>query len=259
MVLFTMLYNEIHELRRQEYQFCIEQNLQNQLIDKIVVFYDDSLDSINDTPFSSWLKSMPIKVVYVQDRITYGFAFDYANKYFPEQKIILSNGDIYFDRSLSLIRDISLVNTFASITRDDFRGTGGEGSSDTWIFTTPITSFGDEVMMGTTFCDQIISYLALKCGFNVVNPCLSINCIHQHSSAIRNQPGTALHNPSNSTTSDNMLNKAFDELADIVSAKYGIVLMKEINDGGGKIPPCLINIGKSSFFEFQINGHDDIK
>jgi len=237
MILLTLLYNETNEQRQQEYKFCFLKNLNNPGIKKIVVFYDTSLDN-DDNTFHQWLKQHPINIVPVDDRITYFEAFNHANQWYKDHTIILANGDIYFDDTLSILTQINLTNTFLSITRDDLRGSKGEGSSDVWVFKSPILGFGEGLQMGTTFCDQIISFLAIKNGMKVYNPCHSINCYHHHISYIRNMPGTHMHNPKTSSTKDNLNGMSWGDLKEELQSKYDIQLMRGLSEGGGMISGC---------------------
>jgi len=186
--LITTLYNETNPIRAQEYIACLEKNLQHQDIDDICVLYDTGKDSQNSTEnyVYTFLKNNNIKIITIQDRPTYGYCFDIANTLFPGSKVIISNADIYFNDTLSLLNDYDLTNKFLAITRWDFFQTN-EASQDVWIFSTPIKHFArDDFKLGIPGCDNYIAYQARASGLTVINPCLSIQCWHVHASGMRN-------------------------------------------------------------------------
>jgi hypothetical protein len=203
--LITTLYNETNPIRAQEYIACLEKNLQHQDIDDICVLYDTSKDSQNSTDnyVYTFSKNNRIKIVTIHDRPTYGYCFDIANTLFPNSNIILSNADIYFNQTLSLLNNYNLANKFLVLTRwnitpaglkifkqycrGEFQQLWSELSQDVWIFQTPIKHFPkDDFKLGTMQCDSFIAYQATISGLTVLNPCLSIQCCHLHLSGIRN-------------------------------------------------------------------------
>ena len=157
----------------------------------------------------------------------YNDLFKQANKY-KDKLSIIANGDVFFDDSLrhaepldwerklflhitrreaSLIHDPSenhfgihswkdevkecstdgCVNhlSLLEMNPDSFRG-----SADAWIFKAPIKLFGENVQIGTSFCDHAISSLAENAGYKVRNPCLDINVNHLHASRERHNKAT---------------------------------------------------------------------
>ena len=199
-VLMTMLYNETNEKRIAEYKECINKNISHSLIEEMYVLYDISKDDNNNELFS-YLVEQDITITKIKGRATYADFFNLANELYPDQKIILSNADIYFDETLELLLDYDFNNTFLALTRyetdkktgeQDIRRFGSRkridsGSQDTWIFKTPIYIFeADKVCMGILGCDNAIVHKAFQQGYKVINPCLTIKCFHNHLSGVRN-------------------------------------------------------------------------
>jgi len=203
-VLITILYNEVNEKRLEEYRVCLNQNLQHNLIKKVHVIYDVSKDDGNNKLLQH-LQNNTIEMTYVTGRVTYGYCFDLVNHLYPGEKIILCNGDIYCNETLSLLMDYDLTGKFLALTRWNVKKDGSleisklydkfgqfspefsAMSQDAWIFSAPIRKFDDaSILMGTFHCDGRIAFQANKSGLNVVNPCLSIQCCHLHLSGIRN-------------------------------------------------------------------------
>ncbi len=54
------------------------------------------------------------------------------------------------------------------------------GSADAWAFKGKISEFGEDVELGTSFCDHAIASLAKESGYEIYNPCLDISINHLH-------------------------------------------------------------------------------
>jgi hypothetical protein len=199
-VYITSLYNEQSKKRIDEYIKCLEKNLVHRLIKNVHVIYDTTSDSISkDSPVLNYLKSKNIKITYIKGRPTFGFCFSLANELYPYQNIILSNADIFFNETLSLLKDYDLTGKLLAITRWQVNSDGtltpymrknnipALNSQDTWIFNTPFhVSEKYNIEIGTVHCDNLLAYYARKSGLIVINPCLSIQCCHLHLSNVRN-------------------------------------------------------------------------
>ncbi len=202
--LIIVLYNETHPQRLQEYLECLQRNRAHSSIDTIHVIYDISKDT-SDTPLLQCLFEQEIPITYIRGRPSYGFCFKVANNKYPGSKIILINGDIYFNETLKLLETYDLHNKFLALTRwniasdkslrifkqyinNKFNQKLSEYSQDTWIFETPLRAFNSRInyiLLGTMQCDSRIAYEAIAAGFTVLNPCLTIQCCHLHLSGIR--------------------------------------------------------------------------
>lgn len=197
-ILITSLYNEKNEARIAEYITCMEKNLAHPLIDTIHVLYDFSNDT-EENSVLNFLLSKPVTIHYIYGRSTYDQCFELVNLLHPDRRIIISNADIYFNKTLNLLDSYDLRGKFLALTRWDIQTDGSlkiftwpgdqphSGSQDTWIFRAPIRSFEDKtIAIGVPHCDIRLSYQANKSGLIVRNPCLSIQCCHLHLSGIRN-------------------------------------------------------------------------
>ena len=126
------------------------------------------------------------------------------------KKIIVCNGDIYFDTSLRLVNERSLCNTFICLTRwnvvneklytlvENYNSTKFKEIAyserlasryyshghDSWIFTAPIRNFMSEILIGTIGCEKI-GYYAYLSGMRVSNPAITLKSYHLHTSDIR--------------------------------------------------------------------------
>ncbi len=201
-ILITSLYNETHTERRQEYITCLERNLQHPAIEHIHVVYDTSNDGAHNE-LLEYLKQQPVSISYINDRPTFGYCFELASEQYPNRGILLSNADIFFNKTLFLLENYDLTNKFLALTRWDVKEDGrleifkqydknGEFdpisylSQDVWIFMTPLKKFiNPNFQLGTWACDGYIACQAYLSDLHVINPCLSIQCCHLHLSKIR--------------------------------------------------------------------------
>ncbi|MFA6263853.1 MAG: hypothetical protein WCW33_05650 [Candidatus Babeliales bacterium] len=198
--LLTTLYNEKNKYRATEFITCMEKNLQHPSIDTIHVLYDISKDDEQESAILHYLKSRNIKISYITERAAFGYFFKIANSEYPHRRIIVSNADIFFNETLTLLEPCDLHNKFLALTRWDVRNNGAliefyplGFSQDVWIFQTPLPPFeNDAIKMGILGCDPAIAYQAQHSGLMLSNPSLSIQCCHLHRSQIRNYARTYL-------------------------------------------------------------------
>src|SRR5690606_17814910 len=94
-----------------ELLYSLFKNIENPLIDKIILFADSSVSSIPK------FLSNKIEICYISGRLTYKKWMDCC----IDSDIIhlLSNADIYFDETISLITKLKLDNSLGIISRKD--------------------------------------------------------------------------------------------------------------------------------------------
>ncbi len=197
-VVITTLYNEKNEERRQEFIKCLERNLAHELITEICVMYDTSKDD-QDNQLLEYLKTKPVRLMFISARPTFGDCFELAEQLYSNSTIIIANADIYFNHTLHQLVPYDLKNVFIALTRWDVLPSGRltlfkdpfgipwGRSQDVWIFQTPFKKLlKTDFALGTYGCDNAIAYWAHKSGLRVINPALSIQACHLHSSNIRN-------------------------------------------------------------------------
>ena len=197
-VLITMLYNEKNSKRMKEYITCLERNMKHELIETIHILYDKTGDDRKNSLLKN-LQQSDVTITYLNGRATYGYCFELASRIYPNKKIILANADIYFNHTLNKLVDYDLTGKFLALTRWDeerngtlipyrrYRGVNTPDSQDVWIFQSPIRRFQDDnIPLGWPLCDGRIAYQANASGFQVLNPCMTIQCCHLHKSRIRN-------------------------------------------------------------------------
>lgn len=185
-----------------EYKTCINENINNSLIDQIFVFISDN--SVLD------IQSSKIEIVKLTERPTFKYLFEYCNSHLQNEICIVANTDIIFDSTLAYLNGSKLNNTFLALTRWDllhdgsvwqaqfynhlFRGgptTTGMLSQDSWIFQTPI-KIDDRLdfLMGKPGCDNRIVQILHENNYNVKNPSMQIITKHLHISNYRTYNAT---------------------------------------------------------------------
>jgi hypothetical protein len=188
--LITSLFNEKRADRMSEYLECLRRNLANDLIEKVVVFFEGDPSTVVNS-------SKKLSIVPIKDRPTYFDFFDYANRNLKNEIIIISNSDMYYDDSLRLLESIDFDNLFIFLTRWFVRSGGkvefslnhleaNEYSADTLIFKAPLREFESSFKIGTQGCDSRIAHEAAAVGYRVINPCHSVISYHLHISNVQN-------------------------------------------------------------------------
>lgn len=196
-ILFTSLYEESNPIRQEEFLECLERNITNPYIKKINVFFERKGHncSFEQKIINILTQSNKLTIEYISSRPTFEFYFNIANTIYPNEKIIIANGDIFFDSTLSMIPESLLKNCLIALTRYNIDENNHyilhdnkipySPSQDTWIFKSPIIDFFSDIQLGKLGCDPAIAYWAYKAGLKICNPSLTIKTYHLHSSNLR--------------------------------------------------------------------------
>lgn len=163
------------KIRDEEYKECLQRNVENPLIDRIIFVRENSQATYSD--------------------------FFLATKKYPEGINIISNLDIYFDQSLSRLlphtfqgkeyKGIQSNECYALTRWNIKKGNAelfvehGQWSQDVWIFKGAVDDrvkapFG----LGLWGCDNHVAYLIGQ-RYRITNPSHSIRAFHLHNSDLR--------------------------------------------------------------------------
>lgn len=245
--LLTMLYNETHEERCQEFITCMEVNLKHPSIKNIHVFFD-TINNSDPNKLLDYLKSKPVSITYINGRASFEDFWKLADKRYNDTAIIISNADIYFDNTLTMLEKYDLSHMFIALTRWDINEikseslayatwdaakkqfipfTGRSFSQDTWIFKTPLPKFKDPSMkLGMLHFDPRLAYQARQAGLQVINPCLNIKCHHLHLSGIRHYQMTRPEGPTYFIPFSTLtLNKSLKYVTDFYVKEFNLPLL----------------------------------
>ena len=215
MILITTYYIPLSNKRHNEILLCLQNNVNNIYIKKIILLNDQIYDisSIND-PLNkieqiillnlniknkiekNKKNEINIEEVIKSFRLKYSDAIKYINENFKNEVCILSNSDIYFNNTLNEINRFNLQNKMFALLRYEFHdmklfSQWNEprcDSQDTWIFISPLNINYQliDFQFGTPGCDNIFaSIIQRETTLTVTNPCYTIESIHVHGSEFR--------------------------------------------------------------------------
>jgi len=182
--------------RDEEYKHCLEENLKNEHISKVILFEEDDCGVSHN------------KLVKVRNgRPTYQDFFNLTQDY-PDDVNVISNSDIFFNTTIELANRVTPQECYA-ITRHEWRNGRGldfqaahgktvdhAWSQDVWIFRGVVRIKNcDTVLaenldnhafdmikfyMGIGGCDNVIARRINEAGYLLKNPYTQIHCFHYH-------------------------------------------------------------------------------
>jgi len=188
LTVFAQYYVPKSALRRKEIDTCFKKNLENPLISKFIIYFE------NESDMGYFADSPKLEKRFLSDRMTYGFWLKETDKLPVGTLSILVNSDIYLTESIShlLVHRQSLAEQkrFIAITRYN----PDQGSftlnkdphwcQDTWGVVKASSSFPRALLQEAAFelgqpgCDNKIAYVMHSYGYAVTNPCHKVKTIH---------------------------------------------------------------------------------
>ena len=194
--MITQYYKPAAARRAREIKACLQKNLANPLIDKMVLLTETDLSA-------EYPKSSKIQQEVIGERLKYSTVIRWiAEKAPPNTICVFANSDIYLDETWKNIWATGLEDRFISLLRyeakegiadNDHEIFGPRSDSqDTWVVLSDSVKAKkwDYTALDFTFgkagCDNAINVEMLRAKFLVVNPSLTIKTHHIHTSEIRN-------------------------------------------------------------------------
>ena len=192
--LFGNYYDHQDQARTDELRYVLGRNLSNEFINHVVLIRQNITDQFNH-PKISWvdLDCNTNK----HNRPTFRNYFDIVSQ-FKTDIAVIANSDIFFDRTLGLLR--TTADTVLALSRYNLQAYGirpnlpdydpekpgdcpiSPRGQDTWIFLGgmrfPIKNCS--FSMGVYCCDWRIAYEIRNAGYHIYNPCLDIKTYHLH-------------------------------------------------------------------------------
>jgi len=176
--------------RAKELRTCLDANLQQPYIDKVLL--------LNETDLTDSLPTSTKLTQYVLGhRLTYADIIHTIQTMVPPNTfVVFANSDIYLDDSWRQLWYMKLENVLLALLRYEAGPTPTlfgprADSQDTWVVNSSDVQSRtwDPSMISFPFgksgCDNAIALEFLKKKFIVANPCLSLKTIHYHTSGIR--------------------------------------------------------------------------
>jgi hypothetical protein len=181
--LFIEYFKSSNEHRQSEYDFCLTNNVKLNYFDNIFVITRDTLPV-----FSSKIT----KIFPFGERTNYQNIFDMIEASYPDDINMIANGDIYFDKTISLIDSKMTEEVAIGISRtypiDDYyfvngfhkNGRAAVGSNDVWVWKGKCKVNNGNFPIGYYSCDCRIMQCFVEAGYRVYNPAKSIKVWHKH-------------------------------------------------------------------------------
>lgn len=180
--LLITFYNERNLTRLAEYYYCLMQNVNHPLIEKVHVFYENPPEIL-----PAYFNHPKIQVLPISDRPSFAEFINYANQQLAGKKVIIANTDIFFDDSLFKLNHYPMAQKFMCLTRYNMPQYPGHWerhieSHDAWIFQTPTpVQVPPEIKIGIVGCDVILQRIACTTpGVDSSNPATDIYSWHCH-------------------------------------------------------------------------------
>lgn len=181
--------------RARELKKCLEENLKNSCVDRIVLLNEEDL--LNRLPTSP-----KIRQVVLGHRMTYADVIRYIKDEVPQGVLVaFANADIYLTETWNQLWSIQMRDTFLSLLRYEEPKNQDEepqlfgprpDSQDTWVVLSDSVKdrdWGDykslDFQFGRSGCDNAINVEMLRKKFVVSNPAISLQTLHCHGSEYR--------------------------------------------------------------------------
>jgi len=187
-VLIVPFYNEQEIQRKAELDTVLAANICNGLISKIVLVADETIPENLEYPFEKVIIRRLGRRCTFSD-LFYHIAPNYSE---PDDIVIISNGDIKFDDTLSRLKyirwesDIALACSRWDKYDGEWRVYPTHDSQDFWIFKGPIKGMYSNFPLGKPGSDNRIAWEMDNSGYWVFNVAKDIRGFHIHESLSRN-------------------------------------------------------------------------
>ena len=192
-VLIQQFYIDEDPIRHKELQQTLRFNCINNSIDKIIllnekIYTESELGTKNDK----------IQQVNIEKRLTYADVFKYASINHKNSYIILSNSDIFYDKSVEKIKKLQLYENLFILTllRYEFLKNTKLSNckieyprpdiQDTWIWHTNAIDINDSlteltnIEMGVNKCNNHFMHILQLLGLQCLNIPETVKSYHNH-------------------------------------------------------------------------------
>lgn len=215
--LYTSYFDSKNQDRNNELLRCLNGNLNNPFIDKVIVLSEVPLHVSHE------------KLTVIQrPRPTYNDFFEVINSRTEKETInIIANSDIFFNDSLSSISAINFDNHVVALSRYDYKSGKIKlfeeaCSQDVWMWQGKMKLVDGDYYLGRPGCDNRIAFEFNKAGYTLSNPSKSIQAIHLHTVNLRSYTqndriiGDYLHIEPTVLNIDTLLIKQPGKVGDII-------------------------------------------
>ena len=121
-ILITTIYEDsvTEEFRFEEFKACFDVNISHPKIKRLVYFFEPSDRNKQKLPKEfSFLDHPRVEIVFCTEPPTFKTFFEHANLFYPNNYIVVHNGDIYFlkNSNIERVKEIPNHKTFWVLTR----------------------------------------------------------------------------------------------------------------------------------------------
>jgi hypothetical protein len=195
-IFITSLFDEKNEERLEEYLYCVTENIK--YFDYVVMLYENNTGDflkILKLRVNSEILNKKLIVLEYNNRPTFEFIFELSDALFPNGIIHVSNADIVTNETIRKVPDFITEDKFFVLSRNEADaktkntqglilnqlGVANTFSADMWIYKAPRKYiFKSDFGIGTFHCDSFLNYFISESGYELYNPCLSVDIFHIH-------------------------------------------------------------------------------
>lgn len=184
---FITQYYKSKSKRNAEINQCLDKNIENPYIDKIILLNEEEFTFTNPK----------IQQIVIGKRLHYDDVIRYIST-LEDCIVVFANADIYLDHTIRYTWSTKLDNKFIALLRYDVDAQGKStifgpraDSQDCWIISSASVKSRKwdyesiNFSFGVSGCDNAITLEMLRMKYLVVNPALTIKTHHVHNSDIR--------------------------------------------------------------------------
>ena len=182
-ILYTTYYNEKSPSRKDELKYCLDQNLENSLIDRIFLLNESDKEFDIPKIISKKLNRRP----------HFNDFFDLINQNSTKDDIsIIANSDIFFDETLKYLNNYQSKNVVLALTRWNMFKSGPKlqdtyfYSQDTWVFFGRISKIDGDFNLGSVGGDNRLAFEIRQANYKLLNPALTLKTYHYHNHCFKN-------------------------------------------------------------------------
>eukprot|EP01038_Epipyxis_sp_PR26KG_P006209 gene6209-8553_t len=122
--LICQYYRVSENNQQKNIDLVLMKNLLNPMIEEIALLTEKEYD------FKSFPNSFKIRQYVIGMRLTFKYAFLFANEYLVGKTVILANADIYFDHTLARLSNVSMNKKEISHNNDNINNNNNNNNSD---------------------------------------------------------------------------------------------------------------------------------
>lgn len=209
--LITQFFIHSNTERYNEIKYCLKENINLGLFKRIYLI-NERIYTKDELGLTEYEYKNVEQIIYNGERMKYSHAFNLVKQQKLNGYIVITNSDIFFDKTLKNIYKTCLSIKRSFYTQLRFEYTGEKrlakckifgprpDSQDTWIYHTNYQPNENEIkktdfMLGKPGCDNSIIYHLCKSDYAIYNEPYNIKTYHYHKTQIRNYNRTDLINP----------------------------------------------------------------